>query len=261
MQLASGTYLGRNANSFTADGLIVSETYYHTDVFDGWHYHENTHLTFLLKGGNWEERKKGTFQNAAGQVMVYTSNDLHRNYATLHPSKNINLEIEPVFYKLYDLDENAFQSRLRKEDLRVTMIRIFSECKSSNASAVAIHSLLLEVLQPAVEQSSSIPPWAIRLKEILHEEWNTPHTLKDLALQLGVHPVTVSNAFKNYYHCNASDYIRRIRVNKAIEKIASSEVTLTKVAYDCGFYDQSHFIRYFKKFTGMTPRQLKNMQH
>ncbi|HEV8539016.1 MAG TPA: AraC family transcriptional regulator, partial [Bacteroidota bacterium] len=34
---------------------------------------------------------------------------------------------------------------------------------------------------------------------------------------------------------------------------ASNAKNLTGVAYDCGYYDQSHFIREFKDFAGITP--------
>ncbi len=47
---------------------------------------------------------------------------------------------------------------------------------------------------------------------------------------------------------------RTLRVNIAIQNmIASPDHSLTDICYESGFYDQSHFIRDFKKFTGVTP--------
>jgi AraC-like DNA-binding protein len=37
--------------------------------------------------------------------------------------------------------------------------------------------------------------------------------------------------------------------------------TLTQVAYDCGYYDQSHFINEFKEFSGFTPKEFFAKQH
>jgi AraC-like DNA-binding protein len=35
--------------------------------------------------------------------------------------------------------------------------------------------------------------------------------------------------------------------------IAKNDTTLTSIAYECGYFDQSHFIREFKSFTGIAP--------
>ncbi|WP_315818998.1 helix-turn-helix transcriptional regulator [Paraflavitalea speifideaquila] len=43
------------------------------------------------------------------------------------------------------------------------------------------------------------------------------------------------------------------RFNKSLDLVLSSGRKLTSIAYDCGYYDQSHFIKEFTKFTGITP--------
>ena len=43
------------------------------------------------------------------------------------------------------------------------------------------------------------------------------------------------------------------RFNKSLGLVLSSGHRLTSIAYDCGYYDQAHFIKEFKKFTGITP--------
>lgn len=43
------------------------------------------------------------------------------------------------------------------------------------------------------------------------------------------------------------------RFNKSLGLVLSSDRKLTSIAYDCGYFDQSHFIKEFKKFTGITP--------
>ncbi|MBL0745641.1 helix-turn-helix domain-containing protein [Chryseolinea lacunae] len=47
------------------------------------------------------------------------------------------------------------------------------------------------------------------------------------------------------------------RFNKSVNLVLSSNVPLTTIAYDCGYYDQAHFIREFKKFTGITPSEAR----
>ncbi|MBO9729407.1 MAG: helix-turn-helix transcriptional regulator [Chitinophaga sp.] len=47
------------------------------------------------------------------------------------------------------------------------------------------------------------------------------------------------------------------RFNKSLELIHAGEQSLTSIAYDCGYFDQAHFIREFKKFTGVTPSEIR----
>jgi AraC-like DNA-binding protein len=44
-----------------------------------------------------------------------------------------------------------------------------------------------------------------------------------------------------------------IRFNKSLELVLNTTQSLTAIAYDCGYYDQAHFIKEFKKFTDITP--------
>lgn len=43
------------------------------------------------------------------------------------------------------------------------------------------------------------------------------------------------------------------RFQRSLRHINKNEASLTSIAYDCGYADQSHFIREFKTFTGTTP--------
>jgi len=47
------------------------------------------------------------------------------------------------------------------------------------------------------------------------------------------------------------------RFNKSLELVRSSEESLTSIAFECGYYDQAHFIKEFKSYTGLTPGEVK----
>ena len=48
-------------------------------------------------------------------------------------------------------------------------------------------------------------------------------------------------------------YSRIIRFQAALKEYGSKK-TLTDIAQDCGYYDQSHFINDFREFTGYNPK-------
>lgn len=49
-----------------------------------------------------------------------------------------------------------------------------------------------------------------------------------------------------------------IRFNKSLQLVLNTSQSLTEIAYDCGYYDQAHFIKEFRKFTGITPSVSRN---
>ena len=55
----------------------------------------------------------------------------------------------------------------------------------------------------------------------------------------------------------AEDFILYRKYLASLAGLHNPAVSLTEVAYASGFYDQSHFIREFKAFTGLTPKQYR----
>jgi AraC-like DNA-binding protein len=50
-------------------------------------------------------------------------------------------------------------------------------------------------------------------------------------------------------------FARVVRFQETIKRFGSRDLSLTGLAYECGYYDQSHFIHDFKAFSGHHPRQ------
>jgi len=59
--------------------------------------------------------------------------------------------------------------------------------------------------------------------------------------------------FKEFAGFSPKMYARIIRFQAALKEFGSNK-SLTQIAYDCGYYDQSHFINEFKEFSGYSPK-------
>ncbi|MFK5920799.1 MAG: AraC family transcriptional regulator [Verrucomicrobiota bacterium] len=79
----------------------------------------------------------------------------------------------------------------------------------------------------------------------------------DIARQLGFSSRQLHRRFQEVFGMNVRDFIMRSRINEATEKLSSSAQTLSDIAIDCGFCDQSAFTAQFKKITGMTPLKFR----
>ncbi len=70
------------------------------------------------------------------------------------------------------------------------------------------------------------------------------------------HNMTVRNLQKIFYiHTGLSpvSFNKIQRFQQSLKLIAKKNQPLTAIAYNCGYFDQAHFIRDFKSFTGVTP--------
>ncbi|TRX48065.1 AraC family transcriptional regulator [Fulvivirga sp. M361] len=69
------------------------------------------------------------------------------------------------------------------------------------------------------------------------------------------------NVFKDVVGITPKKYFQIGQLNLAARKMWHHPTkTLTQLALECGFYDQSHFIRTFKKFTRLTPSEFRYKQ-
>lgn len=59
--------------------------------------------------------------------------------------------------------------------------------------------------------------------------------------------------FRRLFGMSPSEYLLRVRLLMARRKLEETSLPASRVALDCGFYDQSHFTRAFRKATGLSP--------
>lgn len=125
-------------------------------------------------------------------------------------------------------------------------------------------NLLLDVFNKFLKEkkrtNKKTPSWARELKEIIQDQIDTnlALSLKEISKNLDVHPSYLSREFSKYFEdLSFGEYIRKLRIERAIQLIYTSKYSLTEIAYLTGFSDQSHFTRIFKKHTGSNPSAFK----
>lgn len=81
-------------------------------------------------------------------------------------------------------------------------------------------------------------------------------SLTDFNMSISISQKSFIQKFKKHFLLTPSEYIKLKQVNYAIQLLQSNNSKkLIDIGLDSGFYDQSHFIKVFKKFCGVTPKQ------
>ncbi|MBP3384654.1 MAG: helix-turn-helix domain-containing protein, partial [Firmicutes bacterium] len=84
-------------------------------------------------------------------------------------------------------------------------------------------------------------------------------SLKKIAEMNGVSSTYLSTCFKQETGKNFVDYVNGKRVEQAKHMLKTTRLQIQTVAQHCGFLDVQYFAKVFKKYTGKTPREYRDL--
>lgn len=91
--------------------------------------------------------------------------------------------------------------------------------------------------------------------ELIESRPSDPPTLAELSASVGMTPKYFCRFFKAATHRTPMDYIGSYRIEQACYEMAATDKNVTEIALDMGYGDLNYFIRCFKKYKGVTPKQ------
>ncbi len=264
MKLEAGQFYGKTSHTFSANNFQFTEKYYSSNVNIPAHSHELAHFCFVLKGNYAEKIGSKDFERNPTALVYYPPDVSH---AEEHHSDGSHLLVEIESAGLekvrqygVKLNEPVILGGDKALALATKMYKEFTD--RDKFSALALESISTELLIAASRKNTkrperSQPRWLKRVKEYLHEYYFESIGLNDLAKIAEVHPTHLARVFKQFEKCTAGDYVRKVRIAKARQKMLYSDSSLVEIALDTGFSDQSHFTRSFKNTIGMTPNEYR----
>lgn len=104
-----------------------------------------------------------------------------------------------------------------------------------------------------IQQKNAEPPIIRRAKEYIEE-----HHTEDLSLARAAKAVNMSTfyfckMFKKVTGINFTDYLSRVRIEKAKNLLLNPNLRVSEIAFEVGFQSLTHFNRVFKKILGQSP--------
>ena len=130
------------------------------------------------------------------------------------------------------------------------------ETTELNGRIALIESFLLKRLVKSEKKSFRIDKVADILTNI--KKNSTENNIQNIASKHGITPRYLHKLVYQHTGLSPTLYNKINRFQHSLRLIAKNELPLTSIAYDCGYFDQSHFIRDFKTFTGITPSNYIN---
>lgn len=101
---------------------------------------------------------------------------------------------------------------------------------------------------------------AAKLKLVLkfiRERFASELTLDDMSAVAGLSCKYFCKFFKDTTGTTPVNYLTAYRVERAARKLLGTDQSVTQIAYDCGFNDLSYFIKTFKRFKHVSPKDYR----
>lgn len=119
--------------------------------------------------------------------------------------------------------------------------------------------LLLETPLPE-KRKGGLAPWQIkRIERHIDERMEHGITLGDLSGLVRLSTSHFCKAFKESFGSSPLAHVQTRRISRAKDLILINDRSMAEIAFDCGFSDQAHFSRKFRKLTGLTPSFWRKM--
>jgi|SRR5579872_601274 len=247
-------------------GFTFTERHYPGGLVLAKHYHEHAYLSLTLEGVYSEFNSAGTARCEPRTLRYLPAGEVHSNNFDANV-RCLLIEIDPpIIQRLRGcsaaLDRPGEISGFNAKWLASKLCREFRQ--GDEVSLVSLEGIALEILAEAARAADAgrileAPRWLRKAREVVDSRFLAGVSLTEVASEAGVHAVHLSREFRKRFQCSVGEYMRKRRVEHACYLITNSELTLSEIAMTCGFADQSHFSKTFKRETGLTPAHFRTI--
>ncbi|MES2743311.1 MAG: AraC family transcriptional regulator [Pseudomonadota bacterium] len=116
------------------------------------------------------------------------------------------------------------------------------------------------LLSTAPMQSTEDDATLARIGTVINfivENYSKQLSMKELARQIDMSERMFTRFFRTATGNSFTDFVNRLRVNKACQLLMETERYVTNICYDAGFNNVANFNRRFLELKGMTPKQFR----
>ncbi len=101
------------------------------------------------------------------------------------------------------------------------------------------------------------------IMKIVEKIYKNPNeqSVTDIAKEVGYHERNLYRVFKRNYGVSPRVLLNILRLHLSLTLILEKNMHMTDIATMCGFYDQAHFIKEIRQYTGFSPLQLVSNYH
>jgi AraC-like DNA-binding protein len=238
--------------------MVSYKKYLDIEIFEGnisrhqypWHFHNCYTLIIVEKGAIVYEFKETRIQVSQTEALLIEPYKIHRNTIS-----------QPTAYRAFFLPPEYMESAEKKLVTqkvnhpnvidRILDLLEKIEIKYSKRELKEIVFRLCELMNHLQLEQSTNSPRGVNIPIIDYDV-----TIKELAEKAHLSKFHFQRKFKKKCGLTVGQLQQQEKTIKAKTLLENGKLS-TDVAYELGFFDQSHFIKYFKKMWAVTPKKFK----
>ncbi|WP_347294217.1 AraC family transcriptional regulator [uncultured Duncaniella sp.] len=232
-------------------------------------------LVYISEGeGFFESASVARTKIVAGTMFLLFPGEWH----TFSPTPSVGWTQYWIGFKGANVDlrvENRFLSKnspIFRVGVNDMIIRLYNEAIEVARGEVSCYQLLLAGIVNHLlglmyvldhncrfeETNSGIADKIKKAQVIMLESVYEPVMLQDIALRVGMSYSSFRQHFREYTGCGPASYLRNLRLERAMELITKTSLTLKEIAYTLNFKSPEYFSLQFKKAFGRSPSEYRD---
>jgi AraC family transcriptional regulator len=224
------------------------------------HRHVRAQIHLVLEGEYSESARGAAHRLGPGSVLFRPAGEVHSNAFGEEEVHGILVELAeetPAMLLLGAFREPFYFVTHAVEPLRIAFGRETRRRDRETAAAVAGLTLWLTAEVSRLGRRPEPPAWLRDAAALVRRRFSEDLRLSRLAAVVGVPAVRLAAAFRRHFGCSVGEYLLRARLSRARRLLRDSRASLASIAAECGFFDQAHFSRAFRKFHATTPSEYR----
>jgi AraC family transcriptional regulator len=220
------------------------------------HGHLEPHFMFALSG-EYHTAAEGR-GSADLPILIYNPPQTYHTDRFLSPrSSFFSISIDMAQSGCVEtLRARRVPTVLNAPSAKAVAMRLLATCtRWQDDSDIEAEALSLELVgEIAAEQTDrTAPRWITQACDSMRVGVSSKIRIADLVRAADVHPVHFARTFRTAMRCTPGEYLRTLRLQRAVRLLTTSKLPLAAVANDCGFADQAHLTRRFRAAFGVPP--------
>lgn len=124
---------------------------------------------------------------------------------------------------------------------------------SSIASMLVKYILLENMLKPNTNENIK------KVTEFINDNLENELSVKLISKSVNISKSVLYKKFHTYFNCTISEYINVRRVEKSVEYLTKTDLSMEDISQKVGFASSSYYSKIFKKIMGMSPLKYKKL--
>lgn len=193
------------------------------------------------------------------KYITKTFNDIYE-LKTLTPEKLKDISIKMMLTIKEAAKDLNIEGRYNDDFLRVLILEICNK-KSKEELVKMLQRESEELIDKINNNNGKFSPVIKQVLCYVNDHYNEELSLKTLANKYNINTSYLGQIFSKEVGCSFSDYLNRIKNEKAKELLLNTNMKINDIAKIVGYIDTSYFYRKFKKYFGVCPSTLRNSKN